>query len=197
MITISQQEAQVLSLIAPIAAELDMEIVRVRLSGGRRPSLQVMAEKAGGAHTDVEDCAALSRAMSPVLEADDPISGAYVLEVSTPGIDRPLTRKGDFGAWQGHLAKVELATPLDGRRRFQGVITGEDDDGVHLELEDDTELVAAVHELSKASLVLTDALIEDARQRGGLPPQPDEAAFQDFDVDDTVDDHEHDDEKGA
>merc|ERR1712137_1125967 len=94
--------------------------------------------------------------------------------VSTPGIDRPLTREGDFGRWVGHAAKVELVRPIDGRRRFSGMITGEDEDGAHLELDDETELVAHVHEMSKASLILTDELIEAARADGTLPPQPDE-----------------------
>ncbi|MEO0755210.1 MAG: ribosome maturation factor RimP, partial [Pseudomonadota bacterium] len=96
MIALSQQEHRILALIEPVAADLGMEIVRVRVSGGRRPGLQVMAEKTGGAPTDVEDCAKLSRAIGPVFEAHDPIDSAYTLEVSTPGIDRPLTRPGDF-----------------------------------------------------------------------------------------------------
>ncbi len=183
MIALSPQEKRILALIEPTASGLGMDVVRVRLTGGKRPGLQVMAEKAGGAPTDVEDCAALSRALSPALEAHDPIDGAYRLEVSTPGIDRPLTRPGDFARWEGHLAKVELAMPLDGRRRFQGIITGEDAAGVHILLDDETELVAEVHEMTKASLVLTDTLIEAAQQRGALPPQPDEADFAGFDVD--------------
>lgn len=195
MIALSQQEKRILSLIEPAARSIGMEIVRVRITGGKRPGLQVMAERAGGAPTDVEDCASLSRAIGPVLEASDPIDGAYTLEVSTPGIDRPLTRPGDFAAWEGHLAKVELAMPLDGRRRFQGVISGEDEEGVHLLLEDETELVAHVHEMSKAALVLTDELIEDARARGGLPPQPEEADFAEFDVDDGEDLADEDDDQ--
>ena len=130
LIALTQQEKTILSLIEPVADGLGMEIVRVRLMGGRRPTLQVMAEKAGGAPTDVEDCADLSKAISPVLEAADPISDPYRLEVSTPGIDRPLTREGDFGRWAGHLAKIELAMPIEGRRRFQGVIQREDENGV-------------------------------------------------------------------
>ncbi|MEM7768501.1 MAG: ribosome maturation factor RimP, partial [Pseudomonadota bacterium] len=183
MIALSQQEKRILNLIEPAAHGIGMDIVRVRITGGKRPGLQIMAEKAGGAPTSVEDCASLSRLIGPVLEESDPIDGAYTLEVSTPGIDRPLTRPGDFSAWEGHLAKVELAMPLDGRRRFQGIVTGENEDGVHIRLEDETELVAHVHEMSKASLVLTDALIDEARARGGLPPQPDEEAFAEFDVD--------------
>lgn len=183
MIAFSQQEHRILALIEPVAADLGMEIVRVRVSGGRRPGLQVMAEKSGGAPTDVEDCAKLSRAIGPVFEAHDPIDSAYTLEVSTPGIDRPLTRPGDFARWAGHLAKIELAAPLDGRRRFQGVIAEEAEDGVHVTLEDETELIAHVHEMTKASLVLTDELIADTQSRGNLPPQPDEDAFAEYEVD--------------
>jgi ribosome maturation factor RimP len=150
MIALTEQERRLLDIIRPIADGLRMEIVRVRVTGGRRPHLQVMAERTGGAPTDVEDCARLSRAMGPVLEEADPISEAYILEVSTPGIDRPLTRPGDFGRWIGHAARVELARPIDGRRRFTGTIVSEGDDGVHIELDDETELVAAVHEMSRA-----------------------------------------------
>ncbi|MEM9668369.1 MAG: ribosome maturation factor RimP [Pseudomonadota bacterium] len=166
MIAVSEQEKRVLTLIEPQATGLDMEIVRVRLTGGKRPSLQVMAEKAGGAATDVEDCASLSRAISAVLDVDDPISDAYTLEVSTPGIDRPLTRPGDFDRWTGHAVKIELARPLDGRRRFQGVISEETAGSVKILLDDETELEATIDEMSKASLILTDELIDAAKQSG-------------------------------
>jgi ribosome maturation factor RimP len=189
MIALTEQERRVLDLIRPVADGLGMEVVRVRVSGSRRPHLQVMAERAGGAPTDVEDCARLSRAMGPVLEAADPISEAYVLEVSTPGIDRPLTRPGDFARWIGHAARIELARPIDGRRRFTGTIVSEGPDGVHIELDDETELVAEVHEMSRATLVLTDELIEAARAAGNLPPQPDEDEdmLADFEIDETED----------
>lgn len=196
MIALSQQEKTILSLIEPVADGLGMEVVRVRVMGGKRPILQIMAEKAGGAPTDVEDCANLSHGISPVLEAADPISDPYRLEVSTPGIDRPLTRPGDFGRWSGHLAKLELAMPIEGRRRFQGVIQGEDEDGVHIELDDASELVAQVHEMTKASLVLTDELIEAAKASGGLPPQPDDENFSGLDIDET-EDEDNNEESGA
>lgn len=173
-----------------------MEIVRLRIQGGRRPHLQIMAEKAGGAPTDVEDCARLSRSLSPVFEDADPIKEAYTLEVSTPGIDRPLTREGDFARWVGHLVKIELARPIDGRRRFSGVIMSEDEDGAHIELEDDVELVAHVHEMSRASLILTDELIEAARAAGNLPPQPDEDDLGDLEIDEAEDDTDINEETG-
>jgi ribosome maturation factor RimP len=192
MIVLTEQERRLLSLVQPVAEGLGMEIVRLRVQGGRRPHLQIMAERAGGAPTGIEDCARLSRGMSPVLEAADPIPEAYTLEVSTPGIDRPLTRPGDFARWIGHAVRIELARPIDGRRRFTGTITGEDDDGAHIELDDETKLVAAVHEMSRASLVLTDELIEAARAAGNLPPQPeeDEASLADFEIDESEDEEE-------
>lgn len=185
--TLSPQEDRICALAEPLATELGLDIVRVRVMGGKRPLLQIMIEKTGGAPTDVEDCASFSRQFSPILEVDDPISEAYRLEVSTPGIDRPLTRPGDFGRWVGHLVKVELTMPLDGRRRFQGIIRREDENGAAIELEDESELVAQVHEMSKASLVLTDALIEDATAAGSLPPQPGDENFLEFETDDAVD----------
>lgn len=197
MIAQSQQEKRILYLAEPVAAGLGLEIVRVRITGGRRPGVQIMIDRAGGKLADVEDCTDLSRALSPVFDAEDPVSGAYMLEVSTPGIDRPLTRPGDFAAWEGHLAKVELAVPLDGQRRFRGVILGEDDAGVHLELEGEAELTAQVHEMTRASLVLTDELIEAARERGGLPPQPDEDGFDGLELDETEDDTDDSEQSGA
>lgn len=192
MIVLTEQERRLLSLVQPVAEGIGMEIVRLRVQGGRRPHLQIMAERAGGAPTDVEDCARLSRALSPTLDTADPISEAYTLEVSTPGIDRPLTRPGDFGRWVGHAVKIELARPIDGRRRFTGIITGEDNDGAHIELDDETELVAGIHEMSRASLVLTDELIEAARAAGNLPPQPeeDEESLADFEIDESEDEED-------
>jgi len=185
VIAASQQERKVLALIEPEAEALGLEIVRVRVSGGQRPHLQIMAETKGGGPTDVRDCEKLSRAIGPVLEVEDPITGAYMLEVSTPGIDRPLTRVGDFTRWVGHLVKIELARPLEGRRRFSGVIAGEGADGAIIELEDGTELVAGIDEMSKAVLVLTDELIEAAQATGTLPPQPDETGdLEGFEVED-------------
>lgn len=196
MIALTEQERHILSLVTPVAEQIGMEIVRLRIQGGRRPHLQIMAERAGGAPTNVEDCASLSRAIAPMMDEADPIKEAYTLEVSTPGIDRPLTREGDFGRWVGHAAKVELARPIDGRRRFSGVITGEDEDGAHIELDDETELVAHVHEMSKASLILTDDLIEAARADGTLPPQPDEDDLGDLEIDESNEDTDTNEETG-
>ncbi len=190
MIAQSEQERRVLTLIAPEAARLGYEIVRLRISGGRRPVLQVMIDRTGGALANVEDCAALSRAVSPTLDVFDPLPDAYTLEVSTPGIDRPLTRPGDFERWAGHAAKIELARPLDGRRRFSGIIAGEADGSVRIQLDEDSELEARLDEMTKASLILTDDLIDAAREAGGLPPQPDDDDFTDFEIENEDIDHE-------
>ncbi|MHA7857442.1 MAG: ribosome maturation factor RimP [Henriciella sp.] len=188
LITLSPQEDRIFAMADPLASELGLEIVRIRIMGGNRPLLQIMIEKAGGAPTDVEDCATFSRNLSPILEAEDPITEAYRLEVSTPGIDRPLTRVGDFGRWIGHLVKVELTMPLEGRRRFQGIIRREDDAGVAIELDDESELVAQVHEMSKASLILTDELIDAAASDGTLPPQPGDEDFDSLETDEAESD---------
>lgn len=187
MIALSAQEQRIQQLAEPVARAMDLELVRVRLMGGRKPHLQIMIERSGGAATDVEDCAQFSRQFSATLDTEDPISEAYRLEVSTPGIDRPLTREGDFERWIGHLAKVELAMPIDGRRRFQGVIDREDENGVAILLEDETELVATIAEMSKASLILTDELIEAARAAGTMPPQPGDADFDALETDEASD----------
>ena len=197
MITVSPQEERIVAMAEPVLAELGLEIVRVRIMGSKRPLLQIMIEKAGGAPTDVEDCASFSRMLSPILEAEDPIADAFRLEVSTAGIDRPLTRAGDFGRWVGHLAKVELAMPVDGRRRFQGTITREDENGVAIELDDDSELVAKVSDMTKARLILTDELIGQAMASGDAP-QVDDTNLDDFETieaeHDTIDENE---ESGA
>ncbi len=181
MIAQSEQEKRILSLIHPIAEDQGMEIVRVRIMGGRQPLLQIMAEKEGGAPTDVEHCKRLSKAMSIVFDEVDPITERYTLEVSTPGIDRPLTRPGDFERWKGQAAKLELIRPLEGRRKFQGVLSGEKDGKVILQLDDETELEAEIGELAKASLILTDQLIEATRTAGTLPPQDDD--LEGFEID--------------
>lgn len=163
MITQTEQEKTILALARPVAMQLGLSVVRVRLKLSNRPNLQIMIEQDNGENVDVEDCANFSRRLSPVLDKTNAIQGAYALEISTPGIDRPLTREGDFDNWKGHLAKVELAIPVNGQKRYRGIISGEFDDGVHFELDDETELVAKIHEMTRASLVLTDTLIADTQ----------------------------------
>jgi len=128
--------------------------------GGRRKTLQVMAERADGT-MNVEDCAQLSRALSAFLEREDPIEGEYVLEVSSPGIDRPLTRLTDFARWAGHEAKLELtAADAAGRKRFKGRLLGLDGTDIVLEVEG-ARLAFARANIAEAKLVLTDKLIEE------------------------------------
>ena len=158
-------EIRILDMIEPVAAELGLDIVRVRVMGGDVPTLQIMAERPDGTMT-VAACAKFSRAISPVLEAEDPISTEYHLEVSSPGIDRPLTRVGDFAKWIGHEVKVELAMPgADGRKRFHGSIVSETDGVVDLKLKDGGEARLAVGDMVKATMVLTDKLIQAARAK--------------------------------
>ena len=121
-------------LAEPVLAELGFRLVRVKVSGRDGGTVQIMAERPTG-EMSVEDCAAISRALSPLLDAYDPMPGQYRLEVSSPGIDRPLVRPSDFALWAGHEAKVELNEMVDGRKRFRGVIEGIAKDEVRLRIE--------------------------------------------------------------
>ncbi len=152
--------AAVERLIAPTIADLGYEIVRVHFGGDRRPKLQLMIERLDGSTVNVDDCAKSSRATAAILDVEDPISTAYVLEVSSPGIDRPLTRLKDFQRFAGHLAKVELAVPQDGRRRFSGTLLGIEDENILLDCEEGPTSLAFAG-MVKANLVLTDALIAE------------------------------------
>lgn len=162
----NELEIRILDMIEPVAAGLGLDIVRVRVTGSQTPTLQIMAERPDGTMT-VAACARLSRAISPVLEAEDPIASEYHLEVSSPGIDRPLTRRGDFAKWLGHEVKVELSAPnAEGRKRFHGVIVSETDGVAALDLKDGGSAPIAVDDMSKATLVLTEKLIQEARAKG-------------------------------
>lgn len=165
----SELEIRILDMIEPVAAELGLDVVRVRVMGGQVPTLQIMAERPDGTMS-VAACAKFSRAISPVLETEDPISTEYHLEVSSPGIDRPLTRVGEFANWVGHEIKVELATPgADGRKRFHGQIVSEIDGVVELNLKDGGEARLAVADMAKATMVLTEKLIQAARAKAPPP----------------------------
>jgi ribosome maturation factor RimP len=149
---------QIEAMIRPSIEALGYEVVRVSLAGSTRKVLQIMAEPADGRVMSVEDCARVSRAISAVLDVEDPISGAYSLEVSSPGIDRPLTRPKDYDRFAGHEAKFETHEPIDGRKRFKGVLKGVRNAAV--EIESEGEVVALpLNAIAKAKLVLTDALI--------------------------------------
>lgn len=145
--------------IEPQIEALGFALVRVKFFGGRRQVLQIMIERADGSDVNVDDCAAVSRALSPIFDVFDPVEGNYSLEVSSPGVDRPLTRVDDFRRFAGFEAKVELAESHNGRRRFKGMLLGLDDDGA-ASLDIDGERVALpLHSIQSAKLVLTDALI--------------------------------------
>ncbi len=146
-------------IIRPVIGDMGFELVRVRLMGGKAATVQVMAQKPDGM-IEVDDCAGISTAISAVLDVEDPISDAYTLEVSSPGIDRPLTRLGDFDDWEGHEARIETDAPIDGRRRFRGVLAGTEGDEVLINIEEGT-IGLKFDWLSDARLVLTDELIRE------------------------------------
>jgi len=158
-------EERVIALIEPDAEALGYRIVRVRLSGNRRKRLQIMAERLSDGLMGIADCSKLSRSVSATLDAEDPIKDDYDLEVSSPGIDRPLMRLEDFGRFVGFEAKIETTAMVDGRRRFKGVIAGVEDDQVRLALSEGGEAEFKIAALSEARLVLTDKLIEDDLKR--------------------------------
>lgn len=157
--------ARIADMIAPTLDAMGFLLVRVKLVGTQRPTLQIMFERdSGGAPHDggvtVDDCADVSRAVSAVLDVEDPIAGAYRLEVSSPGLDRPLMKPADFARFKGFAAKVELGRPLDGRKRFQGRIVGLEGDMIVLRDEETGAEYRLPHvEIAGAKLVLTDDLI--------------------------------------
>lgn len=138
---------------------MGFELVRVSVMGRDRPTVQVMADRADGDQIAVADCEAISRAVGAVLDVADPLPSAWTLEVSSAGIDRPLTRVKDWNRFAGHLARAEAVEPIDGRKRFSGIVLGADDDAARLRLDDGTEVMLPLHLLRRAKLVLTDALI--------------------------------------
>jgi ribosome maturation factor RimP len=146
-------------IVAPTLEGMGYELVRVAVLGRDRPTVQVMADRADGAQINVADCEAISHALGAVLDVEDPIPGAWSLEVSSPGIDRPLTRVKDWNRYAGHLARAETAAPIDGRRRFSGTVLGADDDTARLRLDDGTEIALPLRGIRRAKLVLTDSLI--------------------------------------
>jgi ribosome maturation factor RimP len=149
-------------IVAPTIVGMGYELVRVAMSKGG--TLQIMIEPADGRAMDVEACAVLSRALSAVLDVEDPMPGSYTLEVSSPGIDRPLTRPKDYARWAGHIARLETAEPVEGRRRFKGTLLGLEGDLVKVRLEDGKETQVPLSAVSKAKLEMTDALIEEHRR---------------------------------
>ena len=159
-------DLRVAEIIEPVLVTMDFRLVRVRLMNQNGLTLQIMAERSDGT-MDVEGCEAISMAISPVLDVEDPIDKAYHLEVSSPGIDRPMVRKSDFSRWQGHLVKCETSIMIDNRKRFRGKIVETNDEGFTIERDqvaygEAPSVTIPFTALSEAKLILTDDLIRDA-----------------------------------
>ena len=170
-------EARIAHIVEPIANDLGYELVRIKISGLNGMTVQIMAERPDGT-MGVDDCELLSRNVSPALDVADPIAGEYHLEVSSPGIDRPLTRAKDFANWAGHEAKLEMERPVDGRKRFRGILLGVKGDTAGIRLADTPdagEVWLPFGEIGEARLVLTDALINaaprDRETAGAVQPE--------------------------
>jgi ribosome maturation factor RimP len=161
--------ARVAALADPVLAALGYRLVRVRISGSAGCTVQIMAERPDGTMT-IEDCEAASRALSPVLDVTDPIEGAYQLEISSPGIDRPLVRRSDFDRYAGQVAQVEMQAPIDGRRRFRGELAGTEGECARIRRSDaavneNSDVLLRIEDMMEAKLVLTDALVSEALRR--------------------------------
>ena len=160
--------ATVAALCEPVLADLGFRLVRVRVDGRTEMTVQVMAERDDGT-ISIEDCELIHRQLSPLMDVHDPIPGAYRLEISSPGIDRPLVRPSDFEDWAGHEAKIELSEAIDGRKRFRGHLEGYEDGEIRLETElpeiGQTVLGLPLSQVREAKLVLTDDLVREALTR--------------------------------
>lgn len=179
-------------MVAPLIESLGFELVRLRLMSGKSQTLQIMAERPEGG-IEVDDCAAISTAVSALLDVEDPIEGEYSLEVSSPGIDRPLTRLKDFEAWADYEARLETSELIEGRRRFKGILRGTEDDEVLIEIAgangEDLTIGLKFEWLTEAKLILTDELIAEmlrARKAQGFR----EEDFDEIETDDTSEEEE-------
>lgn len=177
-------DGRVAAIVEPIITDLGYRLVRVKTSRRNGMTLQIMAERPDGSMS-VEDCEKISRNVSPALDVEDPITEAYHLEVSSPGIDRPLVRRSDFERWSGHVAKIETTLPIEGRRRFRGTLTGVEGDATGLKLEDapagtPDRVLLPLAAIGDAKLVLTDALIDDAMRSHPAHADLDEADIDDL-----------------
>ena len=153
-------DAKLAAIIAPRLEMMGFELVRVAVLGREKPTVQVMADRADGSQITVEDCEQISHDVSAAIDVDDPIPGAWTLEVSSAGIDRPLTRISDFTRWKGHEAKIELTAPLDGRKRFRGRLDGLDGNDVIITSQNQ-RIQFPFRTILEAKLVLTDKLIQE------------------------------------
>ena len=158
IVTTNRSEALVSTIVEPAIAPLGYALVRVQIQGRQRPRLQVMVERADETLITLDDCARLSTVISALLDAHDPIAGSYVLEVSSPGVDRPLVRLQDFARFQGHVARIETARPIEGRKRFTGRLLGHDGADVRVEVAGET-VALPFADIAKAKLVVTEELL--------------------------------------
>lgn len=185
LITETGVDQRIAEIIEPIIVGMGFRLVRVRLMNQNGLTLQIMAERNDGTMT-VQDCEALSQAISPALDVDDPVEKAYHLEMSSPGIDRPMVRKSDFTNWLGHIVKLETSILVDNRKRFKGKIVEVDADGFTIERDaaygEEPRVTIPFSTLADARLVLTDDLIRDALKADKLAKQ---AANQNEESDDT------------
>lgn len=178
-------DQRIAQIVGPVIEGLGFELVRLRVMSGKTRTLQIMADRPDGGIV-VDDCAAISTAVSAALDVEDPLEDAYTLEVSSPGIDRPLTRLKDFDAWEGYEARIETTELIDGRRRFKGTLAGVDGDEILIELDEGEEPITIGLKfdwLSDAKLILTDDLIAEmlrARKAAGVI---DESQFDDIEED--------------
>ena len=185
LIAKTSMDRRMAEIVTPSIEALGFEVVRIRVMGGKTSTLQVMAERPGGG-IDVDECAQISNAISVLLDVEDPLEDAYALEVSSPGIDRPLTRLKDFETFEGYEAKIETSEMIGGQRRFKGVIAGVEDDEVLLNIEQGAETVTVglnFDWLSDAKLVLTEELIKEM-----LKQRKDAGLIDDTQFDDIEDD---------
>ena len=165
MKTKTTMDERVLAIAEPVAKDLGFSIVRVRVMASKRSVVQIMAERISDGQMSVANCASLSRELSSVFEVEDPIDGAYVLEVSSAGLDRPLTEMVHFERYKGMLARVELDRLVEGRKRFRGILAGVDGDNIAIDLEKEDETALIPFEwISEAKLLITDALIKAGQQ---------------------------------
>ena len=162
--------ARVAAVAEPVIEGMGFRLVRVRITGGDSCTVQVMAERPDGSLT-IDDCEEISRNLSPVLDVADPVPQAYRLEISSPGLDRPLVRRSDFDRHAGHLAKIEMAVPVEGRKRFRGILLGVEGQAARVRRDDTkdgepVEVLLTIDDMAEAKLVLTDELIAESLRKG-------------------------------
>jgi ribosome maturation factor RimP len=173
--------ARVAAITEPVLQGLGYRLVRARVSGRDGCTVQIMAERPDGSFR-IEDCEAASRALSPALDVEDPIPGAYRLELSSPGIDRPLVRESDFVRYAGHEVKVEMELPVDGRKRFRGELLGAEGSNAKVKIQDAggaaQVVLLPIGDMAEAKLVLTDTLVAESLRRGKAGARGDDEVVQ-------------------